>query len=99
MIFDDVQTWFISGADDKRLIRYDIIKIDSDTYLVKVFDEQQKGIAQPKIILEIDEFQLTKKQYVEEYEIGQNRTIKLNMSPAFESYPRIKCQDHRNKLS
>ncbi|MFT2788869.1 hypothetical protein KGP17_11195 [Serratia sp. JSRIV001] len=97
MIYD-FDSHYISDHKDGRFVRYDVIKKHDDAYLVKVFDEQQKGIAEPKVIIQVDEFELNRSTYMHEYGVGDMRSVKVNMPPTFDGYLRIKCQDHRNKL-
>jgi hypothetical protein len=41
MIYSSIKTHYLSAESGDRLVRYDIIATDSDTYLVKVIDEQK----------------------------------------------------------
>lgn len=62
MIYD-VKTYYINSKTDARLIRYDVIKLNDDTYKVKVFDDQQRGISHPSLVAQIDDFQITREEY------------------------------------
>lgn len=99
MIYTDITTFYITSDNNQRLVRYDVVKKSADGYIVKVFDEQTKGIAEPKIIIQVDEFEVTQQNYRIEYKIGgPQRSVKISVPPTFECYLRHKLQDHRNKL-
>lgn len=99
MIYTDITTLYITSANNQRLVRYDVIKKSADDYIVKVFDEQTKGIAEPKILIQVDEFEVTQQNYRIEYDIGgPQKSVKISIPPTFEGYLRHKLQDHRNKL-
>ncbi len=99
VIYTDVMTFYITSENNQRLVRYDVIKKSADDYIVKVFDEQTKGIAEPKILIQVDEFEVTQQNYRIEYDIGgPQKSVKISIPPTFEGYLRHKLQDHRNKL-
>ncbi|WP_208952085.1 hypothetical protein [Rahnella sp. ChDrAdgB13] len=99
MIYRNVETNYINSKTDSRLIRYDVIKIDNDTYHVKVIDEQQAGIAQPNLLVQVDQFDLTRQQYNEKYDVGNRAIVRTEMLPGFEGTISDYLQDHRNKIS
>ena len=95
-----VDTYYINSKSDQRLIRYDVIKLDNDTYQVKVFEDQQRGIAQPSLVAQIDDFQITREDYDKKYPSGLRQpTIMQGMAPGFENTIDSTLQEHRNKLS
>lgn len=99
MIYRNVETYYINSKTDTRVIRYDVIKIDDDTYRVKVIDEQQEGIAQPNLLIQIDQFDLTRQQYNEKHDVGNRSIVRANMLPGFENTISEQLQNHRNKIS
>lgn len=99
MIYSNVKTYYISdGAIGGRLVRYDVITISSDECLIKVFDDQQRGISPPHSIILVDEFKFTRSEYIKRHDIGSNKIIRRDMAPSFESDILNKCQEHRNSL-
>lgn len=93
------QTYYINSETDARFIRYDVIKLNSDTYQVKVFDDQQRGISPPSLVEQIDDFPITREEYVKNQSLGFTEPNDLDMSSWFEyAIPDI-LQKHRNKLS
>lgn len=99
MIYRNVETHYINSNTDARLVRYDVIKIDDDTYRVKVIDEQQQGIAQPNLLIQIDQFDLTRHQYNEKYDVGNRAIVRAEILPGFENTISDYLQNHRNKIS
>lgn len=91
-------SYYLISKSSDRLIRYDIIKISDDCYVIKAFDLQQQGLAQPKVLLEIEEFRVTKQEWIDEYQIGSNSATKIHQAPSFESALLDKCQKHRNGI-
>lgn len=89
MIYQDTTTYYISSSKNPHLVKYELIRMQDDDYLVKVFDEQTKGIAEPKHIVQIDEFKIAHASYQQE----QN-----DSSQSYEMHVQACCQDHRNKL-
>lgn len=69
MIYN-VKTYYINSITDDRLIRYDVIKLNDDTYQVKVFDDQQRGISHPSLVAQIDDFQITREEYTKSIRQG-----------------------------
>lgn len=99
MIYPNVKTYYISdGATGSRLVRYDVIIISSDECLIKVFDDQQRGISPPHSIILVDEFKFTRSEYIKRHGIGNNSMVRRDMAPSFESDILNKCQEHRNSL-
>jgi len=98
MIYRNIETLYISGKHDSRLVRYDVIKIDADTFRVKVLDEKQQGIAQPNLLIQVDQFDITRGQYEEDYSIGYFTRVKIDMPPTIEGAINDYLQEHRNKI-
>lgn len=99
MIYTNIITLYISGERNQRLVRYDVIPKANNDYIVKVIDEQTKGIADPKVLVEVDEFEVTQQNYRTEQSIGGiKRAITYDLPLSFEGYLNLKLQDHRNKL-
>ncbi|ELY4563217.1 TPA: hypothetical protein ONC27_004207 [Enterobacter asburiae] len=99
MIFPIVKSVYINSKTDSRLIRYDVIRTDPDTYLVKVFDNQQRGISVPDLISQIAEFEITRAAYNEKYQVGNRVVVKMNADPGFENTIDGELQAHRDSLS
>ena len=99
MIFPIVKSVYINSKTDSRLIRYDVIRTDPDTYLVKVFDNQQRGISVPDLISQIAEFEITRAAYNEKYQVGNRVVVKMNADPGFENTTDGELQAHRDSLS
>lgn len=99
MIFPIVKSVYINSKTDSRLIRYDVIGTDPDTYLVKVFDNQQRGISVPDLISQIAEFEITRAAYNEKYQVGNRGVVKMNADPGFENTIDGELQAHRDSLS
>lgn len=99
MFYSHIETRYITSESNERLVRYDRIKIDNDTYVVKVWDDQQRGISQPSLIHEVETIRFTRSSYNEEYGLGGfQRTVAKEFPPAFEDYVWKKCQEHRNSI-
>lgn len=95
MIYQDIKSFYISGAKNPRLVKYELIRLQGDDYLVKVFDEQTKGIADPKHIVQIDEFKISYANYQEEQ---HSAAVHPELPPSYDGYLQYCCQDHRSKL-
>lgn len=96
----DYTSFYISCEKHGRLIRYDVIKLDYESYLVKVFDGETTESSFPKLLIQVDEFQLTRSDFLQAFEEdGFELAIKYNRPPTFESYLYISCQLHRNRVS
>ncbi|HDR2623503.1 TPA: hypothetical protein QCI71_004445 [Enterobacter chuandaensis] len=98
MIYD-VKTYYINSKTNARLIRYDVIKLNDDTYQVKVFDDQQRGISHPSLVAQVDDFQITREEYNKKYPSGFSQTVRTEMAPGFENTIHDRLQKHRNTLS
>ena len=97
MIYSNIKTYYINSEDDLRVVRYDLIKIDNDTYQVKVIDEQQRGINHPSSLVQIDDFLITRNDYNKKYPTGFQRSVSLEMAPGFENSIEGILQNHRNR--
>lgn len=99
MIYQDIKTFYITSAKNNRMVKYELIRTQGDDHLVMVFEEQSKGIAAPKVIVQIDEFEITYESYRAEHKAaGFQTAIKLEFPPSYEGFVQIRCQEHRNKL-
>jgi len=98
MIYSDVKTFYISSKTDSRLVRYDVIKLDADTFTVKVVDEQQHGVAQPNILIQVAQFDITRQQYIDKYDIGNRAKVRIEMAPSFEDAIHEFLLEHRNTI-
>lgn len=93
------KTYYINSSKDPRVIRYDVITIDKDTYRVKVVDDQSRGISPPSHLVQLDEFLITRDDYNKKYPSGFQQTVIAEMAPGFENTIPDILQKHRNKLS
>lgn len=93
-----VTTYYINSKTDANLMRYDVINLDSDTYLVKVFDNQQHGISTPDLLSQVAEFEITRADYNARYQVGNRAIVKMNSDPGFENTIRDRLQEHRDSL-
>ena len=98
MSFKKFDSYYLRSDTSLRLIRYDIINLDEDTYVVKVFDEIKEDKGLPYRVNIIDEFTLKRADYITKYGIGDRSTIKMHMPPTFESSIDTEVQEHRNRL-
>ncbi|MBQ0957026.1 hypothetical protein [Serratia symbiotica] len=99
MIYSNVKTHYISGDNNTRLVRYDVIEKNSDFFLVKVIEEQNKGNAEPKILALLEEFEITRDEYKKRYcNSGFQTVIRVDVRPTFEDTILKVLQEHRNKL-
>lgn len=99
MVYERVKTYYISGTgSDSRLIRYDVIFIDKDTYKVKIFDDQQRGISPPHSMVMLSEFDFTRAEYEQRHGVGKNNMVRIDMAPSFEGDLLERCQEHRNSI-
>ncbi|WP_368544903.1 hypothetical protein [Enterobacter soli] len=76
-------TYYINSKTDANLMRYDVINFDSDTYLMKVFDNKQQGISTPDFISQVAELKITRADYNARYQVGNNAIVKMNLDPGF----------------
>jgi hypothetical protein len=99
MIFHNIKTLYITSEKGSRMVKYELIQNEGDDYLVKVFDEQSRGMADPKVIIQVDEFTITYESYrAEHMSAGFQQAITYKMSPSYEGYVQSRLQQHRNKL-
>lgn len=91
MIYKDLTIHYINSDQSDRLIKYDLIRKQDNDFIVKVFDVQSRGLADPKIIIQIDDFEITYNSYKEHHSSS-------GFPPSFEDYVERVLQDHRNKL-
>ncbi|MCK7419817.1 hypothetical protein [Enterobacter asburiae] len=93
-----VKTYYVNSNTDARLIRYDVIKLNDDTYQVKVFDDQQRGISDPSLVVQIDDFQITREEYNKKYPSGFQTGVAINTPPGFENTITDSLQIHRDSI-
>lgn len=98
MILDNVKTYYINSTSSKRLVRYDVIRVDNDNFIVKVFDDQQRGVSPPSLLVEVTELRFTRAEYVTRHKIGDRTFVRNDMAPDFEGDVRNECQKHRDSL-
>ncbi|HBN7019236.1 TPA: hypothetical protein PJF92_000114 [Escherichia coli] len=99
MMFHDIKTLYITGEKSIRMVKYELIQCGGDDYLVKVFDEQSKGIGEPKVMILVDEFSITYENYrATQKPAGFQRAITFEMPLSYEGYVYAQLQQHRNKL-
>jgi len=55
MIFD-YTSFYLSCNYHGRLIRYDVIKLDYESYLVKVFDDKSNEMSDSNLLVQVSEF-------------------------------------------
>lgn len=95
----DYTSFYISAGSYGRLLRYDVIAMDYESYLVKVFDEKDDADSQQKALIKIDEFILRRSDFNREFEKnGFEISFKYNRAPSFESYLYVSCQIHRERI-
>ncbi|MDU4209939.1 hypothetical protein CWN26_24370 [Klebsiella pneumoniae] len=96
----DYTSFYISCKNHGRLVRYDVIKLDYESYLIKVFAGETNEGSFPNPLIQLDEFQLTRSDFLQAFEKdGFELAIKYNRPPTFESYLYISCQLHRDGIS
>lgn len=99
VIYTNINTYYITSGKNSRLVRYDVIEMDSETYLVKIWDDQQRGISPPSHIVEIETKKITQEEYKKFYNIGGlQSSVKTSPPPTLDEYVRQRCQEHRNSL-
>ncbi len=92
-------THYLDSTSSKRLVRYDVIEKSRDHYVVKVIDAQNAGQADPKILIEVFEFEITKDAYANKYKQGGfQQSVETTFKPTFDSYINDELQAHRNSL-
>ncbi|ELY4559610.1 hypothetical protein ACP6PU_003664 [Cronobacter dublinensis] len=98
MIISDVETYYIYSNESTRLVRYDVIKTDADTFIVKVFDNEYHGKAFPSFMYEIAEFRVTRDDFNLENNIGSTSVLRNRLPTSFNGHVLVKCQQHRDSL-
>jgi len=99
MIYSKIDTRYITSSSNERLVRYDRIKIDNDTYAVKIWDDQHQEISPTSSIVEMANLNFTRADYNKEYGIGSFQGgVGKESPPAFDDYVWNKCQEHRNSM-
>lgn len=98
MIFSNVVTHYINSNKDSRLVRYDVIKVDDDTFVVNVTHEAHNSVAPAGAIAEISTFKITREDYRSENDIGSVSVVRNQMATTFEGHVLVKCQQHRDSL-
>lgn len=99
MIYSNVKTYYISDdTTGSRLVRYDVITISRDEYLIKVFADQQRDISPPHSIILVDEFKFTRSEYIKRHDIGNSSMVRRDMASTFEGDVLNRCREHRNSL-
>ncbi|WP_210484162.1 hypothetical protein [Pantoea ananatis] len=100
MIYSNIQTRYITSTKNNRLVRYDLIVIDEDTYVVKVWDDQQRGLSKPGSIIELDSLEFTRADYKAANGMGGfPRSVSSGFPVSFEGHVLNKCQEHRDSLA
>ncbi|VVT52203.1 hypothetical protein UYSO10_3921 [Kosakonia radicincitans] len=99
MIISDVKTYYVSSKTDRRLIRYDVIKLNNDVYQVKVIDDQQHGITSPSALILLDDFPITRTEYDQQYPSGFQQSVSIDTKPTFENTITDIIQKHRDQIS
>lgn len=100
MIYSNIQTRYITSSKSGRLVRYDLIQTDSDTYVAKVWDDQQRGLSKPGSIVELDSLKFTRSEYQSFYGMGGfQKSVPSSQPPSFEGYIWEKCQEHRDSIT
>lgn len=98
MIFSEVETHYINSNTDSRLVRYDVIRIDDDTFVVNVFDVQQRSASPSGSITNSATFKITRNDYESENNIGSSSVVRNRMPTTFQNHILVKCQQHRDSL-
>lgn len=99
MIFSDVQTHYINSEHDKRLVRYDIVCIDDDKYIVKVIDNRHFNRATPDYYTEVASFEITRDAYNLENSVGSASIVRNRLQLTFAQHILVKCQQHRDAMA
>ncbi|EKY3198941.1 hypothetical protein ACSDIA_000445 [Cronobacter turicensis] len=98
MILSDVETHYINSNESARLVRYDLIKIDEDNFIIKVFDNEYRGKTLPSFIHEVAELKVTREDYNYENDIGSSSVVRNRLPTTFHGHVLVKCQQHRDSL-
>lgn len=100
MIYKNIQTYYIDNGQDTRLVKYEVIKINDQKYVVKVFDDQQRAISPPHNIVEIDTLIFTQEDYLKDTgQVGFQTAIRDRMPNSFEGHILDKLEEHRKRLT
>ncbi|CAD5874834.1 hypothetical protein [Escherichia coli] len=99
MLYNRVKTYYISSKTDSHLIRYDVIQIDADTFRIKVIDDQQRGVSNPNLLVQIDEFDIKRDDYNKKYQIGSLAVVRTSAPPGFENTIEDELKKHRNTIN
>ncbi|MEG3112016.1 hypothetical protein SC127_14900 [Pantoea sp. T14] len=98
MIFSEVETHYINSNTDSRLVRYDVIRIDDDTFVVNVFDVQQRSASPSGSFTNSATLKITRDDYESENNIGSSSVVRNRMPTTFQNHILVKCQQHRDSL-
>lgn len=98
MIYSNIRTHYLTSNSNDRLVRYDVIEIDEDNYLVKVIDDEQKELTPSCSLIEVFKLSFTRGTYKSDESIGSNNMFRQDITPSFEGYILQKCQKHRDSL-
>lgn len=98
MIFSEVETHYINSNTDSRLVRYDVIRIDDDTFVVNVFDVQQRSSSPSGSFTNSAILKITRDDYESENNIGSSSVVRNRMPTTFQNHILVKCQQHRDSL-
>lgn len=99
MIFSNVATHYISSNDDEHLVRYDIITVDKDKFIVKVIDNSHFRRATPEFHSELASFEITREAYALENNIGSSSVVRHRTQVTFAEHVLVKCQQHRDAMA
>ncbi|EKN5944403.1 hypothetical protein DVQ14_01890 [Yersinia enterocolitica] len=66
---------------------------------MKVIDDQQRGISPPSQLVQLDQFDITREQYNEKYDVGNRAIVRKEALPGFENTISASLQEHRNNIS
>lgn len=98
MIFSNVETYYISSNKNNRLVRYDVIKFDEDTFIVKAFDSEYRDKALPSFIFEIATLHINREDFNLENNVGSSSVVRNRLPTSFHGHVLVKCQQHRDSL-
>ncbi|MEB8638902.1 hypothetical protein P2G74_02835 [Cronobacter muytjensii] len=98
MVMSEVETYYINSSDNSRLVRYDVIKIDDDSFVVKVFDNEYLGKSLPSFMYEIAEIKINRDDFNLENNIGSTSVLRNCLPTSFNGHVLVKCQQHRDSL-
>ena len=98
MIYSSIQSHYISSNSDKRLVKYDIICIDDNRYIVKVIDNRHFLRSTPDYYSEVFTFEVTRKAYEMENNIGSASVVRHRLQLTFAEHILVKCQQHLDSM-